>query len=355
MLFPARLALLFFALIASCGEAPAPERAATEDDAPAARTEGPAVIRTAITLGQFDGEVTDLAFYEAPDLGFQGQVIAANGEAGIAVVGVSGTEARVIDPGLIAEAVAVTYAFDRREGSILALSAQGTLVVLNTSGEELARLDSPGDTALDLCALGDRAAMLIDGHLQMIDLIQSDDGTAAMNQGPLIENGSMMSCDATAQGFFFSDGKAVFQLDADDTLAVTSQRAEHFPLILAGEVPVGVTVARGLIRVDGTPLLVETEDGAPLIITRAEAVGGNFGGVLRDGVIALLDETGALHLAPWAAAANTVGAATKAPSLRPAAADVDLEITITRPDDALNLDLESPRFDNDDLPRPPGQ
>lgn len=351
---PAALSVL---LLAACAEDTGTEPA-SEEPAAIPTPEGPPVVQSSITLGTFEGTVSDLAFYEAPAFGFQGAVIAANGEAGIAVIGVDGSNAASWVPETVAHRVEVTYAIAPDAGTILALSREGSLAAYTLEGDLLTSIDVPGNTPEDICASGDLAAILVDGDIQIVEVGTDDVGEAQLSLGPVIETGGVDGCDAIGAGLVFAADEAQLILGASGNLEPTGQPIDAMPVISAGGTAIGVTAANGLIRVGSTSLLVETVDGAPILPRLVEATGGNYGGVLRGGAVAVLDENNTLHLVPWSGAAFAAGLEPTSDSKRPA--DVFLPDVIELPSALESTpdftpELEGPGFDDVELPEPPGR
>ncbi len=356
VLRPAALAVLLLAACADETETDASAEApvAAETAAPA----GPAAIQSSITLGTFEGTVSDLAFYEAPAFGFLGAVVAANGAAGIAVIRVDNGSAASWTTESITSRLDVTYAIDADAGSVLTLSSDGTLAAYSLSGELLTSIDVPGTSPEDICTSDDLAAVLVDGDIQIVEVGTDDDGQANLTLGPVIETGGIDGCDGIGAGLVFAGDEAQLILNAEGNLEATGQPIEAMPVISSGGTAVGVTANNGLLRVGSTSLLVETADNAPILPRLVEATGGNYGGVLRDGAIAVLDENNTLHLVPWSGAASAAGLEAVSDSKRPADVFlpdvIDIPTTLEGAED-LTPSLDGPTFDDVDLPEPPGR
>ncbi|MEO1041017.1 MAG: hypothetical protein AAFX52_01880 [Pseudomonadota bacterium] len=353
-LHPAALSLLF---LAACGD-DAAQGPSNEDVSVPPVPEGPSVVRSSITLGTFEGAVTDLALYEAPAFGFQGAVIAANDEAGIAVIRVDGGEASGWIPDPLAQRIDVTYAIDADAGSVLALSSEGNLTAYALDGTVLGSIDVPGGTAQDVCASGNLAAILVDGDIQIVQVGTDNEGQATLSLGTLVETGSVDGCDATGSGFFFTDGAAQPALDTDEAPDMGAQDIVTGPVISSGGKAIEVSAVNGMLAVNGTPLLVQTSDDRPLLPRLVEATGGNYGGVLRDGAILVLDDNNALHVIPWSGAATAAGLAPTSDSKRPAEPIISDAIGVpfaTDPAPAFTPELERPQFEDVEPPAPPGQ
>ncbi|MEO1657673.1 MAG: hypothetical protein AAFR65_08120 [Pseudomonadota bacterium] len=359
-----RFAALSLVIVGACGDNPEPADAdgtsAAEEAAP--QPDGPPVVRSSITLGTFEGTVSDLAFYEAPPFSFRSAVVAANGDAGIAVVGVDGTSASTWTPEVTANRVTVTYAIDPDGGSVLALSSDGTLSAYTLDGTLLTSVDVPGGEHEDVCAAGGLAAILVDGDIQIVEVGTDDTGDADLSLGPVIETGGIDGCDGTAAGLVFAGDEAQLILNADGNLVPTGQPIEAMPVISAGGTAIGITATNGLIRVSDTSLLVETPDGAPILPRFVEATGGNFGGILRDGAVAVLDDQNTLHVVPWSGVADAAGLEKSADSKRlpivptgnPGLFD-DQIIAPSVTDDLDEEGLNLPGFEERELPEPPGR
>lgn len=352
---PAALSIL---LLAACAEDTSQAPGADDATPPPAAPAGPAVVRSSLTLGTFDGAVTDLALYEAPAFGFQGAVIAANDTAGIAVIRVDGGDASSWIPDPLVQRLDITYAIDADAGSILALSNEGNLTAYALDGTALASIDVPGGKADDICASGNLAAVLVDGDIQIVEVDTDNDGQATLSLGTLIDVGVADACDATGSGFFFTDAETQGTLDSQGNLETGQEIGITGPVISSGGQAVGVSGINGMLSVNGTSLLVQTADDTPVLPRLVEATGGNYGGVLRDGAVLVLDDNNTLHLIPWSGAATSVGIQPVSDSKRPT--EMMLPDTIELPPaaeqaPAFTPELEGPQFEALEPPAPPGQ
>ena len=131
------------------------------------------------------------------------------------------------------------------------------------------------------------------------------------------------------------DGEAVTLLVADDRTLTETDRGAPADLDVSSPPRASVRGAEGstvLTLEDGrlfapgpevhVRLAREGEaDEAPLRLLAAGS--GNFGGVYRDGVVAVLDDRNRLKLVPWSSVARAIGAPVESVSLRPETAATD--------------------------------
>ncbi|MEM1410662.1 MAG: hypothetical protein AAGG79_07980, partial [Pseudomonadota bacterium] len=109
------------------------------------------------------------------------------------------------------------------------------------------------------------------------------------------------------------------------------------------------------LAVDGERIQLTDDQRTPVRAEMILAEGGNFGGILRDGMVAVLDDGGALHVVPWSAVANGLGLSRTALSRRK---DEDLERSdLAVEEDAEALTSPEPRVSpfEQELPQPPAR
>ena len=262
---PAALCCLL--LLVACGdgaeEAVPAERA--NEAAPAAESSADAgaatplpddapTVAVADVLGTFESTVHGLAVWEHPTTPYLGSVVAANGEAGLVLIPLDPETAPRTLAGTFDGGVSVEYLDDGR--SLITAASGGEAVVFEVGDDRtLTEVDrSPFAEPRETNGLPDR-----------------------VTPSPVSVNGSQASTVLTiVDGRLFAPG----------------------PDLALG-------LARG-----------GEADDAPL--TRLAAGSGNFGGVYRDGVVAVLDDQNRLKLLPWSAVARAIGAPIETVSLRPA-------------------------------------
>ena len=324
-------------------EADAPGAEATTIDLDAAPPPAPPPAdetRVAIgdVLGQFGGTVHALTVWEHPDTPYLGAVIAANGPAGLSIVPVD----REVPPrtveGVFDGGVAVGYLADGT--SLLAASSGDEVVVydLGTDGvpTELSRIEG---SAEEICMSGPLVALLGDplritqapnGRLVLtppdvdvaactsgadtVSLFGTDGAQSVLESfsGTQVRRTELTSAQAPAaqdRAAIFGGGTATAQIEAERQVLI------HAP----GTAQLVVTWDEG--RAEGSAGAVSLRQGnvaddAPIRLVAAGS--GNFGGVYRDGVVAVLDMENRLKLIPWSSLARAVGAPVESTSLRPA-------------------------------------
>lgn len=245
--------------------------------------EVPAGIEITRLLGTFDGEVTGLAFARNPSSPASSTLLAANGEAGIALIPLAeGAAASIYDAGGDVRAIATS----RMQGNalvafetVMAGQAQLSVAGFTASRDDLVTIGTATDLegeAKNLCFTGEN-----------LFRIQTD-GTATHFRLQVIDGGmgltpSDIDTSADARQGCEEAGKIVMPQDSG---------APSFFLLENGSLQTGET------------LFSFTLDNVPVRVTRLEAGAGNFGGIYRNGVMAVLTEQNELGLVSWLAVAN---------------------------------------------------
>lgn len=295
------------------------------------------------TLGAFDTPVAGLALWEHPLMAFASAVLAANGDAGLAIVPLD-REVRITTlEGRFDGPVAIGYTLD---ASYMA-AASGSEVMLYTVSDERAftPIGSVSGQAAALCMIGDTLLVLgqeatayqikADGSAQVRFTLPANGAThcASTSERFLIvgADGPLRSVDVTGQGSLVDDaydarpvaGLGAVTTEGGDALVYLSAGTLHVDGPGLGHVP--VSVVRDGVTLPGATMLA--------------AGSGNFGSVYRDGVVAMVanDE---LVLLPWAGvarAADMDGTSTVSP--RPRAPVIPLtQIELELPDIQTTLD-----------------
>ena len=303
-------------------------------------------------LGQFEGTVHDLTVWEHPETPYLGAVIAANGPAGLSIVPMD----REVPPrtveGDFDGGVAVGYLEDGT--SLLAASSGDEVIVYDLGADgvptELSRI---GGGAEAICMSGAVMALIGDG----LRITQAPYGRLVLTP----PDADVVACTSGAEtvSLFASDGaqSVVESLGASQVrrTEVTPPRApaaqDRAAIFEAGTATARVEAERQvLIHAPNNAELVVTwdegsagtvrlrqgnvADDTPIRLVAAGS--GNFGGVYRDGVVAVLDAENRLKLIPWSSLARAVGAPVETSSLRPAAPEAEDTAFTPRPP-ALSL------------------
>lgn len=335
--------LLLLAFTA-CGEVAEDQAPAAADTAP---PEAPAVeiptVRADITLGSFGSDVTDLTAAEARPFGFRGLILAANGAEGIASVTADGAEASIIeaDPPAVYLATAVGQS---GTNELLMADAAGTIRALPLDRADAeARIIANTAPPRDLCSTGETALVVTaEGAAAVLGAI---DGLAAVPAGTL-------GCAAVGDAYYFRAAEGWDRLTPEG-LEPTPLPVEATVLIAAGEevfalTPFGETAGLG---VNEALVYLETPGEEPLRPLMVAPAYGNFGGILRDGALIVLDEQRSLYLIAWSEVANALGLPANLASLLPEPEPSETPIAIE--DDSLDLKFRQPEFEDADAAPPP--
>jgi hypothetical protein len=366
---------LAFLLLAACdsgtdedvvtGEGPAPEEdLGTLVEEPS----GPAEVSVLQTLGQFEGFVSDIAAMEDPALGFRGRILAANADAGIQMISPEGRSLGAI-PGPAPDAIAVSYAVQvGNSGTVLGYRARQDASVVEAYRPDGARLDdlfpagsfTTGPGVRDLCSVGG-VIIAIDGRgdawrgaLPMRRAVDPDTAEAAAAIQKLDGLSEVTGCYETPAGVIATGERGALLIlpDALEPVGIDPRAAE---VVETEAGLVSVRIDDGLIVIDGNPVRLTRDDGQPLRARMIRIVGGNFGGVLRDGLVLVLGEDNSLHTLGWSTIANAVGANRQALTLRPPQTPSgDPRFSIDGPDATLEArDLRQPEFEEREAQLPP--
>lgn len=325
------------ASLAACGDQPEPVREPADDAAPEERivleepieAEAPPAAAVTDTLGAFEGAVSGLAVWEHPAVPYEGAVLAANGEAGLAVVSIDQEVPTRVVEGEFDGGVAVGYP---AEGASLVAAGSGEEVVLFRMGAdrvpvEAGRLDAPGGSRA-LCMTGERLVRLgPDGAATAYDLTSSGDALMASPSDERAEDA--VACAATRDVVYLASGDGSITATGPDArrysldgkgvglAALATGPASAGDVLLVGDARGAVTAVFAAEAAEDRPSAALLLDDEVVAATRLAAGSGNLGGIYRDGVVAVLDEGNALHLVPWAGLARALGAEPESVSLRP--------------------------------------
>ena len=290
------------------------EEAAAADAAPAP------TYRAAVTdtLGAFGGEVTGLAVWSHPSLSFESAVLAANGEAGLAVVPID-TEVELATTSGSYDAVTVSYP---GEGPALVVAAQGPGVAFGTLGEDRTFAAEDGALTADgplssLCAAGSTVLMTAKAGETLLYRRGDESGPVP------VEIETPMACAGTKDAFYVLSGGGLSRIGADGATSAAQAGFGEAAVTQLTAVQTGTDEgyllgadAEGQLYLSAFPAgdalapqpITVTRDGEPLGPLSALAAGsGNFGSVYRDGLVAALTAGGELVLIPWAGLTNAAG------------------------------------------------
>ncbi|MEM1379654.1 MAG: hypothetical protein AAGH41_03415 [Pseudomonadota bacterium] len=358
-----RAAWLPLALLAACNPpAEDPSESAPADNVTEV-TEAPEIptVEVTVTLGAFDSEVTDIAAIEASPLGFQSRILAANGSAGVQMIQVDGTYLGVLRSvlavsGRQATQVSSTYAFGPQGRAVQFVpNADGLntieLVKVDAGNEEPERTWFIDDTLADLCVSGTTGLVVTSrGKVGRFEISPDAPKGAPIRTDADISDAN--ACFETRNALFVRTQTGIVKLGAE------GPEATDFPLDAVDivETETGFTairVAQGTLLVNGSNVqLLDGNDNA-ILPREVEVEGGNFGGILRDGVVVVLGEDNRMHLAAWSAVANIAGVEKEALSRRmddelgESALSVEENLDALKPREAL------PGFEETELPQPP--
>jgi hypothetical protein len=360
-------------LAASCGqnENVEPESSAEEQEVDygtlTETDDSPATATVLQTLGAFEGFVADIAAMEDPTLGFQGRILAANGPAGVQMISPEGRSLGSI-PAPAPDAIAVSYmAGPGGPGIVLGYRADETASVLEATipdGSAAATLIPPGQITTgpgvrDLCSVRSDV-IAIDGRGDAwritLPLAPSEDEAGVTGAQRLDGLSDVTGCYETPAGIIATGerGAQLILAEALEPVGIDPAAAE---VVETEAGLVSIRLDDGVPVVDGNPVRILREDGRPLPIRMLRVIGGNFGGVLRNGLVLLLAEDNSLHTMAWSTLANAVGVNRQALTLRPLqvpGGEPVIEFDV--PDAELSREeLTQPRFEDREAPLPPSQ
>jgi hypothetical protein len=320
----------------------------TEATEPASRP-----VRVAITLGEFESRVTDLAALEVAPFGFQSLVYAANGDTGIAAVQADGQSPFVIETERTPFQIATMPVIGG--GLLLSVSRDGYLEIYPAQGgDRLVGEDVLPDAVADLCAgpAGDDGMFSFSlvteaGGIRSFELTE-DEGALTVEDLASEDIGGVTGCTVVGgrtilrgSGTWGSSGGA----KGDGAVLALESGGEIYTLTASPE---------GL-RSDGQTIELTDDRGEPLRPQQVQVARGNFGGVLRDGAVIVLDERRGLHLFPWSAVADQLGAPRRLEGWTAALAEEDSLFDFGDQASEIMLEKERPGFEDRALPEPPGR
>ncbi len=390
-----------FLALAACDRLPKPASKPSETEAVDAVTATPEsasdVQRVAAsdTIGEGLPEITGIAFWTHPTLSFEGLVIAATGDGLVGLVIENGAEAARA-AGFAATGVAVSYVGEGQNAQGYAVAAVDGdpafkfYAIDNVTREFLLKPTlfiaekTDGGFCLGRTADGDELALhqTTSAGLTSHALSFSSGGIAANNvvrrpfERGLVDcavddaSGDVYALDAEGGIIRFGDGKLGERLPSDRGSVRRAYKRGAMGLVQSDEganagdvdevsaVPAGPTERRiAIARLNSGNGVVDVIDGATGSDLGAIRIGetfddegvaksatlgvgyGNFGGVYRDGVLALavIEEDGAstIRLAPWGGVSAALGQATGTPvdprTPRPEAAVPELKFDFPQP------------------------
>lgn len=341
--FRSALCTSFAALLAlgACGDRQKPE----VTQAPAEETVAPpapvATAAIADTLGTFEGVVSDLALWQHPSVPSLSGVFAPNGAAGLFLVPVDAS-APSNSEGVFSGGVAIQYdgdaplvaAYDSGQGSI-------RLFALNETNSTLSEVSSAiAPQGADALCFGGEALYAVDrdGAVGAF-AIGEDNGRPALT--------TTISAEIEAKDCATLNGNAYF-LTAGGVIAADRTRVTEAPsnaIALTGwsldDKAVFLTLGEdGTLKLGGEALTIDgfAGEATNITFTSIAAGNGNFGGVLRDGVLAGITTKNELVLIPWVSIANALQLEGRSQSQRPGYATIPAEGGLT---DIPVIDLQS--------------
>lgn len=329
--------LLCLALIACGGgekeENPAPEDETVTDEPVVIEVdepdliedepEEPAGIEITRVLGTFEGDVTGLAFSRNPGRPQASSLLAANGGAGIAIIPTSeGGEASVYAPaGREASGAAATLVGPNGDSPLLAIetaSDSGNQLDFATFTEDRSDLvivasaaDGLRGRAAGFCFASEALFRISEGGVMTRHAIEQVDGAITVSAAPVAIENAMACASAGDVAYAVDTQLARYILDA-----AGSPKLPGMPMPPAPEGMRGFTVmpleakdALFFVLEDGRVQTEEktfsfTMDGEFVEVVRLTAAPGNFGGVNRNGVMAVLTADNQLGLVSWLSIAN---------------------------------------------------
>lgn len=347
-LLSASTALLI--LTACGGEPEAPEETVAPEPKIVAEPEAPeaedrlTAVKAEILLGTFESAVTDLTAWEMQPFGFQSLIFAANGDAGITMVRADGGEARTIDTSPAARFLATAQA-DGGETLLVTLSVDGSV--------EARTIGDMGTDPRSLTTLGNPKGLCSDGELVMA--VSGVGATVLLGQTSLPVRdvpSDTLACAAVGDDFYFQSPNGWDRLTIDG-LEPSPLDPDASTLLGAGNEVFAVAAdgVSGTLTVNDQSLDLQTEEGEPLRPLMVRPAYGNFGGVLRDGALIVLDEQRRLYLVGWSSVANALGLPGSLSSLRAPVRSEEPAFSV--PDEGLELDIKKPGFEEIKAPLPP--
>ena len=272
-------------------------------------------------LGTFEGHVSDLAFWNSPSLTMPGAIMAANGDAGIAIVPTNG-QAPILIPGSFSGGLALTETADGPR--LGAYDADKHAVIVYAPADPgpawraLGAWDA-GDIAVDsLCAHfppseGKPVFHAIPANGDSVRLVVSSSGNGLRFDGTAVAYGPTRKCAASGETLLLlSDDGAIWEwvdgglVEADDQ---PRRAPRDFALLETADGPLPVYLTDNTtIEVMGRTVEINNPDTDDDIRYVQIAGGsGNFGAVYRGGALALLTDANELHLVPWLNVTTALG------------------------------------------------
>lgn len=330
--------LMTAAALAGCDRAAAPEPQSPDSEPAGAVTavEVPATDE----FGPFDAPVNDIAFWTHPTLAFNGLALVATGSGVVALNIEDGAEVARLDIGAV-DAVDVAYiGYGANAKGYLGMSADGEfrLAEIDNVTREMALIDAP------MPALGAARGFCLAAAPAGAIVLRYDMQADGWEMQPVYNTGGMQSPSAQALSANenYADCAAgdggVYLLTEEGSVYTISDSGEMQAFHVAGSRgdAIGVITneadggggADSVVILDGAAnvaRIVSAGDGAPLGAVRigasfdiegvseATAMGvgsGNFGGVYRDGVIAMAvgGDQPAVRLVPFNGVMDALGA-----------------------------------------------
>ena len=331
-----------FALLVSAAAFAACDRAAPpEPKTTGAETEAVSAVDVAATdeFGPFDAAVNDIAFWTHPTLAFNGLALVATANGVVALNIEDGAEVARLDIGAV-EAIDVAYiGYGTNAQGYLGISAGGEfrLAEIDNITREMALIDAP------MPALGGARGFCLAAAPVGAIVLRYDMQADGWAMQPVYNTGGMQSpsVQAVAANENYADctaGDAGVYLLTDEGLVYTlsdSGAIEAFQIedsrgdaigVVANEIDGGGAADTVVIFDSGAGVARIVRDGATLgavrigasfdieTVSDATAVGvgsGNFGGVYRDGVIAMGvgGDQPAVRLVPFNGVMDSLGEA----------------------------------------------
>lgn len=321
-------------------------------------------------LGSFEGNVSGLALWQHPEKANEGAILAANGDAGLIMVGFNKTAIATL-PGTFNHGVAVSYFKEPGFGNALiaayddSADALRLLVYSPQSGLSAVYEDTSlaGGTCLVRKLDEEKISLLTiaeQGGLTSSLITKNPDATISLERQFTADLRNASACvgdDTSGIAYVLTDENEVFSVDVfaessapqkmdvplQGTIASLSvmlaENGESQLLAFTKGPDADVQVFNsasgeltGILNIGG---IVDIDPVSTISAAAADAA--NFGEVYRNGTIAVVEgaDTGKLKLVPWQAAKR--GLALEAPGINRRQLDIDEE-------DALGITLDLPTF-----------
>jgi hypothetical protein len=265
------------------------------------------------TLGTFEGQIAGLAFWQHPTRAYDSALLATNGPAGLYMIDFEGN-ILFEQPGDFTAGLDLAYA---DEGALVAAydAARDAVAVFVVDPRDrvLAPFFTAPGTVTGVCFANaeDPAAVTMVGiepDGRMVRIART--GEAAPVREPL-SLPPIKDCAGVGRDLYVLDANdrvRLLTLGASPSLSdpIGRSGAIDIAAVMLDEGTAPITLeASGRLRFGDEDVGLVGPRGSALPRTRMIAAGsGNFGGVYRDGVLALLGADNTLSLVPWLGVSN---------------------------------------------------